>query len=65
MRYLVDPALCSGHGNCASVGPGVYTLDDAGFNATVGLETDVPPGFEDQAQVGADECPDQAIRILA
>lgn len=65
MRYLVDAALCSGHGACAAEGPSVYTLDDAGFNAVVATEVEVPAGLEDQAMAGAEACPDQAIRILA
>lgn len=65
MRYLVDPALCSGHGACAAVADNVYKLDDSGFNAIVATEVEVPPGLEDAAQEGADACPDAAIRILS
>lgn len=64
MKYLVDAALCSGHGMCEVVAEEVYTLDDAGFNAAVGIETDVPPELEDAAVAGANACPEQAIRIL-
>lgn len=64
MKYLVDPALCAGHGMCVVVAEDVYTLDDAGFNAAVGIETEVPPGSEDAAVAGANACPEQAIRIL-
>jgi ferredoxin len=65
MRYLVDPALCSGHGACAAVAEKVYKLDDAGFNAVVATEVEVPPELEDEAREGADACPDAAIRILS
>lgn len=64
MKYLVDPALCSGHGMCEATAEEVYTLDDAGFNAKVGVETEVPPGRENAAVAGANACPEQAIRIL-
>jgi ferredoxin len=64
MRYLVDPALCSGHGACAGVADEVYSLDDAGFNAICGREVEVPVELEKAAVEGADACPDQAIRIL-
>lgn len=65
MRYLVDQALCSGHGNCADVGPDLHTLDEDGFNAAVGVEAEVAPGLEDQAHAAAGQCPDQAIRLIA
>jgi ferredoxin len=65
VRYLVDPALCSGHGACAAVAENVFSLDDQGFNAVVGTEVEVPPGLEDEAREGADACPDEAIRILS
>jgi ferredoxin len=65
VRYLVDPALCSGHGACAAIADNVYQLDDAGFNATVATEVDVPPGLEAEAREGADACPEAAIRILS
>jgi ferredoxin len=67
MRYLVDPALCAGHGMCAALAEKVYVLDDAGFNVKVagaGIQTEVPAGLEDEAVAGADACPEQAIRIL-
>ncbi len=65
MKYLVDPALCSGHGACAAAGEKIYALDDAGFNAVVATEVEVPAGLEDEALAGAEACPEQAIRILA
>jgi ferredoxin len=64
MKYLVDPALCCGHGMCEVVAEAVYTLDDSGFNAAVGIETEVPPALKDDAVAGANACPEQAIRIL-
>lgn len=64
MKYLVDSALCSGHGACAAEAEKVYQLDESGFNAKVGVEVEVPAGLEDEARAGADACPDQAIRIL-
>jgi ferredoxin len=64
VRYLVDTALCSGHGACAAAADEVYSLDDAGFNAICGREVEVPPELEKAAVEGADACPDQAIRIL-
>jgi ferredoxin len=42
--------------------PELYTLDDNGYLATEVI--DVPPGLEDQAKLGAEACPEQAIRIV-
>ncbi len=61
MKYLVDQALCSGHGLCAG---DVYETDDDGFNRYTGREMDVPEGREPSAERGAASCPEQAIRIL-
>lgn len=63
MRYLVDPALCCGHGRCAELAPSVYVLGADGFNQTPGNEVDVPAGQEDHAALGAASCPDGAIQI--
>lgn len=65
MRYVVDPALCCGHGRCAELAPSVFLLDDDGFNRSLGAEADVPAGQEDAAARGAASCPDGAIQILA
>lgn len=65
MRYLVDEALCCGHGSCALTAPELYTLDDdEGVNAELGHLVDVPAGQEAAAKAGARACPDAAIRIF-
>ena len=64
MRYLVDRALCSAHGQCEATAPGVYRLDDEGFNADLDRETTVEAGREDAARQGAEACPDAAIRLF-
>jgi ferredoxin len=63
-RYMIDSALCSGHGLCAQIAPAVYTLDADGFNMVVDVVRDIPAGLEGQAEDGAAACPDQAIRIF-
>jgi ferredoxin len=65
VRYVVDPALCSGHGVCVASAAEVYSVDEAGFNVPSGVEVQVPAGLEDIAEAGADSCPEQAIRILS
>jgi len=63
-RFSIDAALCSGHGMCAVVAPSVYALDSEGYNVAVGIEQQITPGLEAEAEEGAQACPDQAIRIL-
>lgn len=64
MRYLVDQALCCGHGQCAAHAPDVYSLDDDGFNQAVGRFAEVEPGLEQAARTGASSCPEAAIRLF-
>lgn len=64
MRYLVDEALCTGHGVCVALAPEVYELDDDGLNAHLGTEVAVDAGHEAAARSGAASCPEQAIRLI-
>jgi ferredoxin len=64
VRYLVDQALCCGHGQCAASAPEVYSVDDDGINSNVGRLVEVEPDHEDSAQAGAWACPDAAIRLF-
>jgi ferredoxin len=43
------------------LGPDVFGADE--FGHCVILEPDVPGALEGQARLGADNCPEQAIRI--
>jgi len=61
VRIEVDPGTCTGHGRCYTLAPDVYESDDDGYCATRGL--DVPPGLEEQAEAGARNCPERAIRV--
>jgi ferredoxin len=61
MKIVVDASRCSGHAQCNALAPDVYELDDRGYCAI--REVEVPPGLEDQAQDGADACPEGAITI--
>lgn len=64
MKYLVDEALCCGHGRCAMLAPEVYEISDAGLNAAVGRFVEVPDEHEPGARAGALACPEAAIRIF-
>ena len=62
MKIIVDTAACSGHGRCAALAPSVYTLDDTGYNSM--NETEVAPGHEAAARIGANNCPERAITLV-
>ena len=62
MRIEVDGDTCTGHGRCYTLAPEVFESDDGGYCATRGL--DVPPRLEDQARVGARNCPERAITVI-
>ena len=61
MKVTVDHARCVGHGLCQLRAPRVYELDDEGYNRMPPFEA--PDGLEAEAQLGAINCPEVAIRI--
>ncbi|NVN53644.1 ferredoxin [Mycolicibacterium hippocampi] len=56
----VDRSKCCGYTLCATEGPDVYTIDDAGY--AVAPES-VPLELEAQACRGAEACPADAITV--
>lgn len=64
MKFVVDSALCNGHGQCYLLSPEVYSENDDGFNAAVGRTAAVPAGQEGAARAGALACPESAIQVL-
>jgi ferredoxin len=64
MRIRVNETFCTGHARCSALAPAVYQVDDDGYNVLRGHESNCPPDLEDQARVGADNCPEQAIELL-
>ena len=63
MRVSVDAALCTGHGRCYALAPELFAPDDFGHCELVVGDGGVPSGLDDQARVGRDNCPEQAITI--
>jgi ferredoxin len=61
MRVRVDGDACTGHGRCYSLAPELFGADDVGH--CVVLHGEVPEGLEDQARLGALNCPEQAIAV--
>ncbi len=62
MNVVVDPNLCAGHGQCAALGPDLFTLDDLGYAEQPAGP--VPEHLIDQAKRGAEACPERAITVL-
>jgi ferredoxin len=61
MRVRVDAEACTGHGRCYSLAPDLFAPDDVGH--CVLLYEEVPGGLEDQARLGAQNCPERAITV--
>ncbi|KQH76976.1 cytochrome [Mycobacterium gordonae] len=60
-RVSVDADRCVGHGRCYSLAPQIYDSDDVG-HSVVQVE-DVSGDLEEQAQIGAQNCPEEAITL--
>ncbi len=64
MRLSVDADLCTGHGRCYVLAPQLFAPDDFGHcELVLDANVDVPDELEDQARLGRDNCPEQAITI--
>ncbi|MGE3692305.1 MAG: ferredoxin [Novosphingobium sp.] len=61
MKIRVRADLCCGAQLCIQAAPGLYRLDELGYNASDG--DDVPAGQEDKARESAARCPESAIEF--
>ena len=61
MQVRVDRAKCVGHGRCYVLAPEVFADDERG-HCVLRLEP-VPAALVEQAQLGADNCPEGAIAV--
>ena len=61
MRVRLDTELCQGHGRCYTLAPELFDSDDLGH--CVLLVDEVPPGREDEARTGVDNCPEHALTL--
>lgn len=61
MRVSVDLDICTGHGRCYALAPEVFDADDDGYCSP--KFSDVPPALEEQARLGARNCPEEAITV--
>ncbi|MGZ4675214.1 MAG: ferredoxin [Acidimicrobiia bacterium] len=63
MCVAVDVDVCTGHGRCYALAPEVFGADDFGHCELLVADGVVPAALEDQARLGRDNCPEQAISI--
>jgi ferredoxin len=61
VKVSKDSDLCSGHGRCYMLASDVFGSDEEGYG-TVKI-ADVPPALQEQARLGALNCPERAITI--
>lgn len=61
MKIRVRQDLCCAAQLCTQKAPGIFRLDDLGYNASDGDE--VPAGQEELARAGARSCPEGAISL--
>jgi ferredoxin len=75
MKVVVDESICTGHGRCYALAPGVFAPDDYGHCALVHAEpgagagdgtseAEIPDALTDAARLGRDNCPEQAITVV-
>lgn len=60
-RVSVDADRCVGHGRCYSLAPQIYDSDEVGHSVV--LVGDVSGDLEQQALIGAQNCPEEAITL--
>jgi len=61
MRLRIDQGACQGHNRCAAAYPEIFDLDDDA-KALVHID-EIPPEWEDRAQLAIANCPERAIQI--
>lgn len=62
MRIVVDKTKCTGHGRCNAASEELYKLDELGYAAFE--MRDVPADLVGEAEKGANDCPEGAIRLV-
>jgi ferredoxin len=65
MRIAVAADICTGHGRCYVVSPGLFSDDEEGYCAQRGTEFEVTEELQPAATLAAESCPERAIRIIA
>ena len=63
MRVRVDADRCTGHGRCYATAGDLFGPDQYGHCELLAADSVIPAHLEEQARVGRDNCPEQAISI--
>ncbi|KQW45239.1 hypothetical protein ASC77_19770 [Nocardioides sp. Root1257] len=63
MKLLVNGSVCTGHGRCYTLAPGLVEPDDNGFATPADTAVEVAAQDEEQARRIAGTCPEGAISI--
>jgi len=65
LKFFVDEALCTAHGQCYAAAPELFKADAEGFNKDAGQGwIEVPTEMEEAARLGESLCPETAIRVI-
>jgi ferredoxin len=62
MRVRIVDGRCQGHARCAALFPEMFDIDENGYGIVRPGREVVPDGDLD-AQLAADNCPEQAIEL--
>lgn len=62
MRIVIDPQLCTGHGRCYVLSPGLFFDDERGYGQVIGDGT-FDAARQAEATRAVEGCPEQAISI--
>ncbi len=62
VRTAIDAGVCTGHGRCYGLSPGVYDADEEGHGVVV--TPDVPPQLQELARQAAADCPERAVHVV-
>ncbi len=63
MRIRIDTSLCSGHGRCYAVAPGLIEADEEGFPVLRDADAEVPADALDAARLAVASCPEDAFLL--
>jgi ferredoxin len=59
VKVRIDPDICTGHGRCYTLAPQVFDSDDRGYGVVIDVELSTT--LREVAEIGIENCPEQAI----
>ena len=64
VKLIIDDAVCTGHGRCYRLAPGLLSADDEGYVTVRGEPIPFPEAQRDLAEEIVGSCPEQAISLI-